>query len=166
MRSRRNPTDTLGGFTIVELLVVMLILAIVAAIVVPSVGNTSDMRATAATRLIAADLQYAQNMAVTHQEPVGVEFFPDGEYYQLSNTSGPLIHPMTKTAYTVNFASQDEFGKLDIVSADFDGGSKVTFDELGAPDNSGSVTVKSGVSTYRIDVAAATGKVTVTYVAP
>ncbi|MHC4294014.1 MAG: GspH/FimT family protein [Planctomycetota bacterium] len=161
MPAKRNRNS--AGFTLIELLVVVLILAIAAAIIVPNMSGASDIRATAAARIIAADMQYAQNMAITYQTPVSVEFTPNGEYYTLTNASGPLIHPTTKTDYTTYFGSESGFGMVDIVSASFAGNPKVTFDELGAPDNPGSVTIAAGTYTYNIDVAAATGKVTIAY---
>ena len=91
-----------------------------------------------------------------------VTFDVNGESYALSNTSGALIHPMTKSAYTVTFGSQKGFENVDILSETFPSGQAVTFDELGAPDSPGSVTVACGAHSYRIDVAAATGKVTAT----
>jgi hypothetical protein len=69
---------------------------------------------------------------------------------------------MTKTDYVVDFASLGGFDKLTFDAAQFGGAASVTFDELGAPDNSGYVIVRSGGSAYRLDVAAATGNVTVT----
>ena len=79
----------------------------------------------------------------------------------MSNESGPLIHPITKEAYIVNFDSQKSFDKLDIVSASFGGSATVTFDELGTPDDAGSIILQAGPHVYRVEVAAATGKVTV-----
>ena len=159
---RRDPGKNrpTAAFTLIEILVVLVILAIAAAIVVPSL-NSSDLQATSAARMIAADLQYAQNVAITTQGPVTVTFDPAGNSYWLSNASGALIHPMNKSAYSVDFDSQSGFGQIGIVSASFGGISSVTFDELGAPDSAGSVTVQAGASGYVISVAAVVGRVTV-----
>ncbi len=162
MCQRAGRSRDRAAFSLLELLVVIIILAIAAAIVIPNVSSARGIEAMSAARLIATDLQYAQNMAITHQNPVTVAFDTGGESYSLSNTSGPLIHPMTKEAYSVPFSLQSGFEDLDVVSASFAGVSSVTFDELGAPDNPGSVTVQAGPHAYRIDVAAATGRVTVT----
>ncbi len=151
----------LKAFTLAEILVVLMILVIAAAVAIPNITGTNDIRAKSAAQTIAADLQYAQNMAITYQDPVTVTFYTAGESYTLSNASGPLIHPMTKSTYTVDFGSQDDFGNLDVVSASFSGAALVIFDELGAPNAAGSATVQVGSHVYRIDVAAATGNVTV-----
>jgi general secretion pathway protein H len=166
MRSRSRKTENLRAFTILELLVVIVILAIAAAVVIPTMSSTQDVKATSAARIIAADIEYAQSMAITHQEQVTVTFSPVGESYSLSNASGPLVHPMTKDAYTVDFGTKNGFENLDVVSASFGGTAAVTFDELGAPDNAGNATIQVGAHAYQIAVAAATGRVSVTYVGP
>jgi len=156
--------DHRGGFTLVELIVVLVILAIASLMVIPGVASLGDVSATSAARLLAGDLQYAQNAAITYQQPVTVAFNTATESYGLTNASGPLIHPMTKADYTVDLPSQRGFEGANVVSASFGGSPAVTFDELGAPDSAGSVTLQVGPHVYRVDVAAATGKVTVSVV--
>ena len=160
MRPGRRKNRQTPAFTLIEILVVLIILAIAAAVVVPAL-NSSGFQAVSAARMIATDLQYAQNVTITTQAPVTVTFDTTGNSYSLSNASGPLIHPMNKDAYSINFGSQSGFGQLDIVSANFGGGASVTFDELGAPDNAGTVTVQAGTSVYVISLAGITGRVTV-----
>jgi len=142
---------------------VVVILAIVAAVAIPTAIGTTDMAAVSAARRVSAALEYAQSQAITQQEPVEVTFDTGGEWYELrmANTSELVIHPMTKDAYRVEFGSEDRFRELDIVSADFGGSSVVEFDELGAPTSQGSVTLQAGPHVYVVDVAAATGRVTV-----
>ena len=68
---RRNNTP---GFTLIEIMVVLVILAVAAAIVAPHVASTSDLEAVSAARMVACDLQYAQDTAITTQVPVTVTF--------------------------------------------------------------------------------------------
>ncbi len=161
MLQRTARIRKLSAFTLLELLVVMVILAIIAAVVIPSASSARVMAAISAARILATDLEYAQNIAVTYQDPVTVSFNTGNESYTLSNASGPLIHPMNKGDFNIAFASKKGFEDLDIVSANFSGGSTVTFDELGSPDNAGAVIVQVGPHAYRINVAAAIGRVTV-----
>ena len=166
LRRERTSRTGLRAFTLIELLVVVMIMAIVAAMVVPYATGTSSMQIMAAARRIAVDLEYAQNAAITTQTPITVTFVSATETYQLSNASGVLIHPINKKDYLVDFGSEDGFDRVDIVSASFNGTAVVTFDSVGTPDNSGAVTLKAGPNTYRVDVAPATGKVTVTATGP
>ena len=162
MRSPRKSPDSPAGFTLVEILVVVVILAIAAAVVVPHILDTGDFQAVAAARLVACDLQYAQNVAITSQVPVTVTFDVSGNSYTLSNASGPLIHPMSKTAYTADFDTAGGFEQFNVLSASFGGTAAVTFDELGTPSSPGTITLQAGPYMYVISVAAATGRVSVT----
>ena len=140
---------------------VVMIIAIAAAIVVPALSGTSDFQAIGAARLVASDLQYAQNTAITSQKSVTVAFDIGAESYKLSYASEDLIHPISKSTYLIDFSSRGGFEKLDVVSADFGGKASVTFDVLGAPDDAGTVTLKAGPHIYRVTVAAATGRISV-----
>ena len=160
MRPGRRKNRQTEAFTLSELLVVLASLARAAAVVVPSL-DSSGFQAVSAARMVATDLQYAQNTAITTQDPVTVTFNAAANSYLLSNASGALIHPMNKDAYNIDFGSLSGFDQLDLVSASFGTGASVTFDELGAPDNGGSVTVQAGTSVYVISLAVVTGRVTV-----
>ena len=158
-RERRR--SSVRAFTVAELIVVLVILALAAGMAIPYVASTGDTAVASAARMVACDLQYAQNMAITTQSPVTVSFDLGGEGYTLSNTSGVLIHPINKSNYVVDFGSQRGFGGLDIVTAIFGVSQSVTFDEMGAPDNAGTVTLQDGPHSYTVRVAAGTGYVTV-----
>lgn len=152
-----------GGFTLIELLIVIMILGISAAVVVPLAVDARGLQATSAARIVTADLQHAQNTAIAFQEPVIVQFQTGVETYRLlDSTWTPLTHPITKDPYVVDFRSREGFTEVDIVSADFGGVTYFEYDEMGAPSDPGTVTIRSGSHVYTIDVAAATGKVTAT----
>lgn len=149
------------AFTLVELLIVIMLIGIMAVAVVPSVLNTTDTQAVGAARLITGDLQYAQNEAIANQEPVTVTFSASGNSYQLADTSGVLTNPMSKGTYSVAFSASRELSQVDIVAVDFDGATTVTFDEMGAPDVGGTITIQAGARLMTLTIADATGLVTV-----
>lgn len=153
-----------AGFTLVEVIVVVVLLSIAAAVVVPQALDTSDLQAMSAARMIASDLEYARDLAITSTDRVTVTFAPSTETYQLTNTSGAIVHPITKAAsYAVDFRTTKGFERVDLVSANFDGAVSVVFDETGAPTsiNQGIVTVQAGSVSYQIRVDAGTGRVSV-----
>ena len=150
-----------AGFTLVEILVVVVLLGIAAAVVVPQIASGEDFQVRSAARMLASDLQYAQSLATTTQSSVTVSFVPAGSSYSLSNASGTLTHPITKDAYNVDFRSQGDFSDLEMLSADFGGNSLVSFDSMGIPSNPGSVVLQAGPHVFQVDIAAATGRITV-----
>ena len=83
MSSQPAPAAIRAGsaraFTLIEVLMVVLIMGIAAAVVIPNAINTSDLQAVSAARMVATDLQYAQDTAITTQTPVTVTFQPTAE---------------------------------------------------------------------------------------
>ncbi len=150
-----------AAFTMIELIVVMVVIAIAAAMVVPYAVSTSSFQAQSAARLIMSDLEYAQNQAIVSQSPVTVTFSAAGNSYAVSNASGTLIHPISKKAYEVDFDTSGGFENVSMSSVNFGCCSTVTFDALGAPDNEGTVTLTAGSHAYTVTVAAISGRVTV-----
>jgi len=121
----------------------------------------SSSQARAAARMVMSDLEYAQNEAIVTQSPITVTFDISGNSYTVSNESGPLIHPITKKAYAVDFDTISGFENVSISSANFDGAATVTFDAIGAPNSGGTIVVSAGNHCYSITVAPVTGKITV-----
>ena len=160
--SLKNLPGNSHGFTLVELIVVLIIIAIAAVMVVPYAVGTSSLQAQSAARVVMTDLEYAQNHAIVTQSPVTVTFSVAGNSYTVSNESGTLIHPITKQAYVVDFDTSRGFDSVSLESVDFGGTAVVTFDALGAPDNNGTVTVVAGPHAYSVAVAPVSGRVTVT----
>src|SRR4051812_47762470 len=63
-----------SGFTLAEILAVVVILGIASAIIIPQIGTRDDMRVKAAARTLIADLIYAQNLAISTGQTVYVRF--------------------------------------------------------------------------------------------
>lgn len=95
-----------NGFTLVEILVVVVILGIVSTLVIPQLSSASDLRAAAAARVVLADLTYAQNCAITSQKTHFVKFTTgtEADTYslldQMSPSSNVLSHPVTQMPFT------------------------------------------------------------------
>lgn len=139
----RHPHATLSssrgaaGFTLVEVMITVVILAISAAVVVPMIGDRSDVKLSAATRKLIADLQYAQNLAIATRQPTYVKFTPD--QYSVCRLSGstltPIKHPVDKFDFSVQFGTNVSNGisGVNLPQAAFGGEPVLMFNTVGAP---------------------------------
>ena len=170
------------GFTLIEILVVVIIIGITGAIIVPSIGNRDDLKVSAAARVLMADLIYAQNLSITEQRNHYVVFDTVNQRYTVRNYQNNTInHPVQKSPYVVQCGTggTNGFTQVAIESVTFvsqsDGNSYVTigFDELGTPlsrDGTnaptamalGQIVLKCGAHRLRIDIEPYTGQISVT----
>ena len=78
-------TERQRGFTLIEVLVTLTIIAVVAAMVLPAFNNSERGRLIAATRILRADLELAAVMTITDPaNPVVVRFDPIAGQYWLA----------------------------------------------------------------------------------
>ena len=154
------------AFTLVEVLVVAVIMAIAGAIVVPQMLTTGTMRLQAATRMVIADILYAQNEAIAQHAPRRIMFDPANDLYRLTDQTGTTLTVSWKggggTAnYVIDLSQDNRFKGVSMTSSDFGGTSVLEFDDLGAPIAGGSVELEFDQTRFRVTVAAFTGRVTV-----
>ena len=164
------------GFTLVEILCVVAILGIAAAVIVPQVGTRNDLQAAAAARVVMADLIYAQNRAISTQSMTYVAFNVAGESYSLYSSMSPqtyVQHPVNLTNYVTTLGA-GSLQNCSLGSASFAGQNTLAFDELGTPysfntststatplSGNGTITVTCGTFTLTITVEQDTGEMTV-----
>ena len=163
------------AFTLVEVLVVVAIIGIVGAIVVPSMNATNSMVAQAATRAIVADLTTAQSQAIARQKPIYAVFAPSENRYKLVDQQGTIISQQwggKQTRDWVDFDQDRQFQGVDLVSVSFSSGKMpenvdvqanqvIRFNDLGSPDSGGLIELSYADWQYTIEVAAFTGRITV-----
>ncbi len=157
----------------IELMVVLAIIAIAAAIVVPMASSGGTMQLRAGVTMLAADLEYAKSMAISRGQRYSVVFNSSTESYQIVDENGATIgHPIKKgSLYVVDFRNDGRLSNVEIVSANFDGVSTVGFDYLGIPYsvsaspaallNAGVITLRAGSTTRTVSVEPVTGYITV-----
>jgi len=140
-----------SGFTIIELLIVVVIIAIAALTVVPMVSSAASMQIRSAANMVAADLEYAKSMAISRGQYISVVFNEATESYQIEDQNGDVIqHPVKKGfLYTMDFRNDSRLDRVEIVSANFDATNSIKFDYLGSPYNGGGAALNSGVITLR-----------------
>lgn len=160
------------GFTIIEIIIVVVIIAIAAMMAVPMLSSAASVQVHSAASVIAADLEYAKNMAITRQKRYAVFFDVTNDSYEIKVRNGevydPILHPVKKGFYYVMEFASSRLDKVDITEADFDSTATVEFDYMGSPFNgsgsdlnSGSVTVQAGGQSMTVNVAAVTGYITI-----
>lgn len=167
------------GYTLLELMIVLVLMGIAAALVVPNVRGSENIRIQTAVRAIASDIMYAQSDALAYQARRAVVFDPAGNSYWIAEVSGDELDFDTDAMYKIDGPNQRFLVDIDItsggaaqlISAGFDGNPVLVFDELGgpvagldsdAPSAGGSIVVGGDDGTaYELRVEPYTGRVTV-----
>ena len=180
-------TPAARSYTLIELIMVMAVLALAAAMLVPHLVGRDMLTVQAAIRMLIADLSFAQTDALANQEFRRVVFYADGAGYCLirvpsagwvTDLSDPALDyvydPLGHQGqYIVNFFEDDRFEGVMITAANIDGTMladqpEITYDQLGGTvkgavaGTGGYVVLSFDDESYRIDIAAFTGKLTVT----
>lgn len=159
-----------GGFTLIEVILVVLIIGIAAAVVVPMMSSAGSMQIRAAASMVAADLEYAKSMAISRGQSYSVEFNKTTDSYRVLDPNNAVIqHPVKKGFdYVVNFHDDGRLDRVDIVDVRIDGGYKVSFNYLGSPYNAsgtdmdtGEIELESDGVTRTITVAPVTGFISI-----
>ncbi len=148
-----------AAFTLVEIIVVVVILGIAALIAVPMMSSAADVQVRGAANRLAADLEYAKNMAITHQKLYSVVFDTDAESYVVQDNTGTAIPNPVNPAQTLSVVFPNEHGltRVAVESAAFVSSAgtdaAVTFDYLGTPyggtTDDAANTLNSGIVTLR-----------------
>lgn len=78
------------GFTLLEMLVALTLMAALASMVAPMFTNDSRLRVMAASSILSSDIELAQVMTIAHpDQPVCVRFLPSKATYWLAYASAP-----------------------------------------------------------------------------
>lgn len=151
-RPDRRPTR--GGFSLLELVIVIAIAAILASVAIPRYGKANQRyRTEMAAKKIVADFGYARRRANISSSAQSIDFDISNEQYQIP---GAKDLRTGAGVYTIVLSAAPYQAK--IVSADFNGDSRVIFDGYGAPDSGGTIVVGVGDYTRTIVLNADSGR--------
>lgn len=138
-RNRAGFGPAAEAFTLIEILVVVVILGIAAAIVVPAIGSRDDLKTTSAARMLMADLIYAQNRSISQQKMHWVRFDKAAQTYEILEQMTPAVvyikHPVEASNFIVQLGDtgQKPIRSVTLDNITFDGKTILAFDELGTP---------------------------------
>lgn len=113
------------GFTLLEIVVILLVVAILSVAVIQRIGNVTAMKAAAFAKKLRADIRYAQNVAMTRNRRTRVYFNGIG--------IAPVFAPGFGYAVAVDGSA---------------GGDCSSFTLVDSPDRSGSLAVTLGTGDY------------------
>ena len=151
------------GFTLIELIIVVVIISIAALTAIPMMSSAAGMQIRSAANMITADLEYAKSMAISRGQNYSVRFDQNTESYQVEDQGNSVIpHPVKKGFdYIVDFGNDTRLNRVDITGANFSGNPDVEFDSLGSPDSGGTVSLQAGTTTMTITVEPITGYISI-----
>lgn len=161
-----------GGFTLLELLIVLVLMAILAGGVLPMMGSSAPAKLRGAARLIIADIQYVQQRAMGTGLPLSLEFLGGNRYRAVDPLGGdinnPKIldypggeYPVHKNRFIVDFDDPGPLRDVTLESAQFAGQTSLRFGPFGEPDAGGEIVLQCYGYRVRLTVAPVTGRVSV-----
>lgn len=150
-----QPRQNSTGFTLIEVLLVVVLLGIAGVLVIPSMSQAGVLRVQSSVRTLVSDVAFLQSDAVAYQSRRAIVFgvvpryeaasdswtFVEGNGYTLAEVRSAELNLETDALpdpddpmrpYGRDF-DRAEFGGATIFDAGFNGGSILIFDELGGP---------------------------------
>jgi MSHA pilin protein MshC len=121
---------TSKGFTLIELVLILVLVAIISVFATSRMGDVASMKAGAFTDKLRADIRYAQNIAMTGNTRVRVTF--SATSYDVTMGAMHAVDPSTGKAYPILLGT-GEYAGISLAMPTGFTGNYVEFDALGTP---------------------------------
>lgn len=155
------------GFTTLELMMVVLVVAILVVASLPDHSAAESQRGLNFSVKLESDIAYAQSMSVADpSDPMVLRVDTDANIYWLAKSSSPdtpITHPATGKPYVVTAGNSttDGFQGVQIQEIEFGGDDTLVFDSLGGIDQDvpAKVRLTSGASGFEVELSATMGTI-------
>jgi prepilin-type N-terminal cleavage/methylation domain-containing protein len=162
----RKMKQILGrGFTVIEMIMVIVIAGILAALAVPRFESFYSIKLSGAMKKVVSDTRYVQQIAVSRHANSRIVFTPANETYAAEEETVPgggnwtkIKDPFTQANLTADFKKDPQYSGINILSADFGGSQTLQFDWQGIPSSGGNAVFDYKGNGKTLIVEAATGQ--------
>ena len=136
------------GFTVLELVVTLGVMAVIAGIAIPGIRQDTDRLLDTAQLAVQDAVSYAQDQAEQTGVPHGVHFASGSPLFGVVNgvvgAGGPVIDPLTRQNYVIDLREPGQPQGVDLSFVNTNGNPVVAFDESGTLLVNGSLTISTG----------------------
>ncbi len=169
-----RPSSTFRrAFTLIELMIAMVVVAIMAVVVMPALAPEDAIKLVSASHLLASDLEYAQSVSLAEPaDPIVVVFDADAPRYWLaraSDTETPIDRPGTSDPYMmemgVGLAGQLDGIEFEVANVS---DNTIPYDAFGRLDqlDNAFVRIHNHTGEIFVSISASTGSVSVVKQSP
>ncbi|MDD5583402.1 MAG: hypothetical protein PHS99_09405 [Candidatus Marinimicrobia bacterium] len=146
IKSLRVSAPSAGGFTLIEIVAIVIITAILAVVVIPNIFSSySSIRVSTAINQVADDIRSCREEAEATRDTCWILFDVSNNCYTLYRNyplGTPLIHPLTGEMYRVQLG-EGALSAIRLTSVSFSApeSNQLVFTPFGIPVGGGSITL-------------------------
>ena len=139
-RSPKRP----HGFTILEFVISMLVVAALASWLIPAYFGKSSVTLKSAAELLEQDLKIARTLAMTEQQDLELIFDQSSYELRVVQDGEILIHPRNGRDFRVDFSRDAVFQGIGALRLDLDAKDRVQLSHMGYFSSGGSIVIPFG----------------------
>ena len=116
-----------------DIVIALAILFIFSVIAIPRLTSYYTVKLYGVANKLAADIQYAQQLAISKQVRCGLSFNPGTDSYFVyeDTTATKAKDPYTRGDFIVDYQAEDSYKGVDLLNTNF--GNRIEFDPVGKP---------------------------------